>query len=177
MAMEKGSGWSVFVGVLLILAGFAAVVAPLIAGVTISLVLAWIILFAGVMHLIYAWSERGAGAVTFQVLIGLVYVAAAMFLLARPLHALIALTLLLALYIAFEGILELGAYMKMRKFHGGTWFLVDGIISLLLAALILFHFPSSSAWALGTIVGISLMFSGWARLFYPMQGRRLRAII
>jgi uncharacterized membrane protein HdeD (DUF308 family) len=53
--------------------------------------------------------------------------------------------------------------------------LIDGLISLLLAGLIFFHFPSSSLWALGTLVGISMLMSGIARLTLPMARRRLVA--
>jgi uncharacterized membrane protein HdeD (DUF308 family) len=52
-----------------------------------------------------------------------------------------------------------------------VWFLVDGLVSLLLAGLIFFHWPSSSFWAVGTLVGISLLFSGIARLTFPMRPR------
>jgi uncharacterized membrane protein HdeD (DUF308 family) len=48
---------------------------------------------------------------------------------------------------------------------------VDGLISLLLAGLIFFHWPSSSLWAVGTLVGISLLFSGIARITLPMTRR------
>jgi len=46
------SGWSVVVGVLLITAGLVAIMAPLFAGVAISMVFGWIILFAGIMHIV-----------------------------------------------------------------------------------------------------------------------------
>jgi uncharacterized membrane protein HdeD (DUF308 family) len=168
------SGWSVVVGVLLITAGLVAIMAPLFAGVAISMVFGWIILFAGIMHIVYAWSERGAVSISWQVLIGLIYIVAAFFIISRPLSALVTLTLVLGFYIAFEGIIELFAYFRMRKFRASIWFLADGVISLILAALIFFHFPSSSVWALGTIVGVSLLFSGWARLTFPMGGRALK---
>jgi uncharacterized membrane protein HdeD (DUF308 family) len=109
-----------------------------------------------------------------QVLIGLVYIVAAFFIIARPLTGLLTLTLVLGFYIALEGVLELAAYFRMRHFRASIWFLADGVVSLILAALIFAHFPSSSAWAVGTIVGISLLFSGWARLTFPMGGRALK---
>jgi uncharacterized membrane protein HdeD (DUF308 family) len=168
------SGWSVVVGVLLILAGIFAIMAPLFAGIGVSIVVGWVILFSGIMHLIYAWSERGAVSIVWQVLIGLVYIVAAFFIIARPLTGLLTLTLVLGFYIALEGVLELAAYFRMRHFRASIWFLADGVVSLILAALIFAHFPSSSAWAVGTIVGISLLFSGWARLTFPMGGRALK---
>lgn len=85
------------------------------------------------------------------------------------------MTLVLATYIAIEGVLELGAFFALRRMHGSTWFLIDGLVSLMLAGLIFFHWPSSSIWALGTIVGVSLMFSGIARLTLPAAVRLARS--
>jgi uncharacterized membrane protein HdeD (DUF308 family) len=59
----------------------------------------------------------------------------------------------------------------LRRLPGSVWFLVDGVISLLLAGLIFFHWPSSSFWAVGTLVGISLLFSGIARLTFSIGPR------
>jgi uncharacterized membrane protein HdeD (DUF308 family) len=160
--------------VLLIIAGIIAIMAPLFAGVAASLVIGWIILFSGIMHLVYAWSERGAVSILWQLLIGVVYLLAAFFIISRPLSGLVTLTLVLGFYIVVEGVLELAAYFQMRHFRASIWFLADGVISLILAALIFAHFPSSSSWAVGTIVGVSLLFSGWARLTFPMGGRALK---
>ena len=169
LKVNPSRGWSIFVGVLLLLAGLIAIAVPWFAGIAASVFFGWLILFSGVAHLIYAWSERGAGAVLWQILIGIVYVIAALYMLVIPVGGVAALTLVLACYIALEGILELAAYSLLRRLPGTFWFLIDGIISLVLASLILFRWPSSSLWAVGTLVGISLLFSGIARLTVSMQ--------
>jgi uncharacterized membrane protein HdeD (DUF308 family) len=74
----------------------------------------------------------------------------------------VALTLVLAFYIAVEGVFELIVFSLLRRLPGAVWFLIDGLVSLLLAGLIFFHWPSSSLWAIGTLVGISLPLSGVA---------------
>ena len=167
--VHPSRGWSIFVGVLLLLAGLIAIAVPWFAGIAASVFFGWLILFSGVAHFIYAWSERGAGAVLWQILIGIVYVIAALYMLVMPVAGVAALTLVLACYIALEGVLELAAYSLLRRLPGTFWFLIDGIISLLLAGLIFVHWPSSSLWAVGTLVGISLLFSGIARLTLPMR--------
>ncbi|HEY4047595.1 MAG TPA: DUF308 domain-containing protein [Acidobacteriaceae bacterium] len=167
----RSAGWSIFLGVLLLLAGLLAIVVPFFAGIAASIFFGWLVLFAGIAHLIYAWSERGAGAILWQILIGLVYVIAALYMLVLPVAGVVALTLVLAFYIAVEGIFELVVFSFLRRLPGAVWFLVDGLVSLLLAGLIFFHWPSSSLWAVGTLVGISLLFSGIARLTLAMRLR------
>jgi uncharacterized membrane protein HdeD (DUF308 family) len=160
----RSSGWSIVLGILLVLAGLFAIVVPFFAGVAASVFFGWLVLFGGVAHLVYAWSERGAGAILWQVLIGIVYVIAGLYMLVLPVAGVVALTLVLALYITVEGIFELVIFSFLRRLRGAVWFLIDGLVSLLLAGLIFFGWPSSSLWAVGTLVGISLLFSGIARL-------------
>lgn len=169
----RSKGWSIFLGLLLLLAGLLAIVVPFFAGIAASVFFGWLVLFAGVAHLVYAWSERGAGAIIWQILIGLVYVIAGLYMLILPVAGAIALTLVLAFYIAAEGVFELVIFSLLRRLRGAVWFLVDGLVSLLLAGIILFHWPSSSLWAVGTLVGISLLFSGIARLTLRMGQRSL----
>lgn len=164
-------GWSVFLGILLVVAGVISFAAPFFAGIAASVFFGWLILFGGIAHLVYAWSERGAGAVLWQLLIAVVYAVAALYMLTRPVASLVALTLVLGYYIVLEGVLELVMFSRLRKRPGAVWFLVDGLLSLVLAGLIFVHWPSSSFWAVGTLVGISLLFSGIARLTFPMRPR------
>jgi uncharacterized membrane protein HdeD (DUF308 family) len=173
VASTRSRGWSIFLGILLFVAGLLSIAVPFFASIAASVFFGWLILLAGVAHLIYAWSERGAGAVLWQILIGVVYIIAALYMLVLPAAGVVALTLVLTFYIALEGVFELTAFAFLRRLPGSVWFLVDGVVSLLLAGLIFFHWPSSSFWAVGTLVGISLLFSGIARLTFPM---RLRAV-
>ena len=167
------TGWSIALGVLLIVFGVFATIAPLFAGIVASLFFGWLILLGAVAHFTYAWSERGAGAVAWQALIGFAYLVAAFWIFLHPVGGVVALTLVLACYIAAEGVLELAFFGVVRSLPGASWFLVDGVISLLLACLIFLHWPSSSAWVVGTLVGISFLFSGIARLTMPVYRRRM----
>ena len=168
---NRSTFWSVAVGILLLVAGLLAIALPPIAGIAASVFFGWLLLFAGVAHLVYAWSERGAGAVLWQVLIGVVYVIAALYMLVLPVAGLVTLTLVLAYYIVVSGIFELVVFTRLRRLRGSAWFLVDGLVSLLLAGLIFFHWPLSSLWFIGTLVGISLLLSGIARITLPLSLR------
>src|ERR1700722_203781 len=156
--LRSERGWSITLGILLIIAGLLAVAVPFFAGVAASVYFGCLVLFAGVAHLVYAWSQRKAGAILWQILIGIVYLAAAFYMLALPVAGVVALTLVLAFYIAVEGVLELVVFSLLRRLPGSAWFLVDGVVSLLVASLILFHWPSSSLWAVGTLGGLSMLF-------------------
>ncbi len=162
---ERSSG-SKIVGVLLIIAGLLAIFLPFIAGIAVTAVVGWLLLVAGVAHLLYAWHSRTSGAVIWQVIIGLLYLFVGLYLLFHPARGLVTLTLLLASYFVIEGIVEIVMYFSLRRAHRASWFLWDGVITLFLGLLIWAHWPFSSVWVLGTLVGISLLFSGVARLSF-----------
>jgi uncharacterized membrane protein HdeD (DUF308 family) len=53
--------------------------------------------------------------------------------------------------------------------------LVDGLVTLVLAAMIGSAWPVSSLWAIGTLVGASMLFSGITRLMISVALRRVVA--
>ena len=50
--------------------------------------------------------------------------------------------------------------------------LLDGIVTLILAAMIWRTWPSSAAWVIGTLVGIQHVLSGISRLVLSLAVRR-----
>jgi uncharacterized membrane protein HdeD (DUF308 family) len=169
--------WSIVLGILLIVGGVLSIAVPAFAGLAASVFFGWLVMLAGAAHLVYAWSERGAGTAIWQVLIGIIYLAAGGYMLYMPAAGVVALTAVLAVYIALEGVMELALFGVVRKLPGSVWFLVDGIVSLLLAGLIFWGWPASSFWVVGTLVGISLVFSGVARLMIPMRVREVAGVV
>ena len=172
-AYTRDAVWSICLGGLLVIAGLAAIMLPFFAGVAVSILFGSLLLVAGIAHLVYAWSQRGAGAVLWQVLIGIVYLITALYLLVLPVAGVVALTFALALYILIAGIFEIAVFLRLRWLRGAAWFLVDGLVSLLLATLIFFRWPSSSLWAVGMWVGIGLLLSGIARITLPLRLREM----
>ena len=174
LTMQKHStAWSITVGILLIVIGLAAIAVPFLAGVAASLLFGWLLVIAGIAHLVYAWSERRAGAVLWQILIGAVYLITALYMLVFPIAGVATLTLVVAFYIVAEGAFEVAVFVRLRRLHGAAWFLLNGLVSLLLGGLILFYWPFSSLWAVGTLMGISLLLGGIARITLPMSSPRI----
>jgi uncharacterized membrane protein HdeD (DUF308 family) len=63
-------------------------------------------------------------------------------------------------------------FFQFRSLPGSGWVLFDGIATLLLGFMIVYPWPSSSAWALGTLVGINLLISGFTRLLFSVEARK-----
>jgi uncharacterized membrane protein HdeD (DUF308 family) len=170
---KESVGWSIGLSVLMIIAGVLAIVIPPVAGLTVLLVVAWLLMFSGAFHFVFAWHTRTSGAMIWELLLGVLYIAVGAYALVHPAAGLASLTLLLAAYLFVEGVLELVLSFRLRPMAGSTWLLFDGIVTLILGVLIWRTWPSSSEWVIGTLVGISMLFSGVSRLGISLAARRV----
>lgn len=169
---EESVGWSIALSVLMILTGVLAIMIPPLAGIAVLVVVAWLLMFSGAAHLVFAWHTRTAGGMLWELLLGILYILVGVYALVNPVAGLASLTLVLAIYLFMEAVLELMLSFRLRPLAGSNWLLIDGIITLILAVLIWRSWPSSSEWVIGTLVGISMLFSGAARLSLSLAARR-----
>jgi uncharacterized membrane protein HdeD (DUF308 family) len=172
---KESVAWSIGISVLMITAGILAIVIPPVAGLTVLLVVAWLLMFSGAFHFVFAWHTRTAGGMVWELLLGVLYFAVGIYALLHPAAGLASLTLLLAAYLFAEGVLELVLSFRMRSLRGSGWLLLDGIVTLILGVLIWRTWPSSTEWVIGTLVGISMLFSGVSRLAIALAARRVLA--
>jgi len=171
----RATAWSIALSVLMIVAGLLAIGLPVVAGIAVTAVVGWLLIVSGALHLAYAWRAGRAGAVVWEILLGLAYGAIGFYLLARPVAGLASLTFAVAIYLFAEGVLEFILSFQLRPAPGTGWLLADGIITLVLAVMIWSTWPSSAAWVIGTLVGISMFFSGITRLMLSLAVRRIVA--
>ena len=173
--VHEATTWSIVLSVLMIAAGVLAICVPVIAGIAVTAIVGWLLVFSGLLHLAFAWRAGRAGAVLWELLLGIVYGSIGFYLLASPVGGLASLTLAIAIYLLIEGVLEFVLSFQLRPAPGSGWLLVDGVITLVLAVLIWSTWPSSALWVVGTLVGISMFFSGITRLMLSMAVRRIVA--
>jgi uncharacterized membrane protein HdeD (DUF308 family) len=173
--VHTATTWSLVLSVLMIGAGVVAIGLPLVAGIAVGALVAWLLLVSGVMHLAMAWRSHTAGAVVWEILLGIAYGAIGVYLLAHPLLELASLTLGVAIFLCAEAILEFVLWFQLRPAAGRGWLLFDAIVTLVLALMIGSTWPSSATWVIGTLVGISMFFSGISRLVLTLAVRGLVA--
>jgi len=169
---RESVGWSIALSVLLIVTGLFALSAPLLAGVAVTAVVGWLIVLGGFLHLWLAFHVRGTGAHLWEVLVGLAYLFAGIFILMHPLAGLVGLTIVLAVYLLMKGLFELALWSKMRAMPGSGLVVVDAVLSVLLSGMIWWHLPSTATWAVGLLVGIGILFSGISRLMLSLAAKR-----
>lgn len=93
--------------------------------------------------------------------------------LSRPVVALAAISLFLGLSMLFSGIVDIVIFARGRdRMVGSVWFLVDGILTVLLSLFVLFD-QAFTALSLPFIFGMWLLFSGVSKFVNSFDLRRL----
>jgi uncharacterized membrane protein HdeD (DUF308 family) len=170
---KKITRWYLAAAVLFIVLGIFGIIEPGVAGLGVALLVGWLLVIGAVFHFIAAFKGGGAKQVIFQVLIGILYAIGGFYFLTHTIMATATLTLLLGGVILAEGVIEIVSYFRMRKEGASGWLLLNGIITLLLGGLIWFHWPSSTVWAIGIIVGVNLLMTGITRLMFGLAVRKM----
>lgn len=172
-AIRKITGWYKATAVLFILLGVFAVVEPAAAGLGVTVLVGWLLIFGGLAHLIGASAGDTAKEIIFQIVVGIAYLIAGRYSLTHPHLAIGTLTLLLGAVILIGGLVEIISHFRFRNQGASGWILLNGIVNLLLGGMILFHWPSSSAWAIGILVGLTLLMTGMTRVMFALTARKL----
>ncbi len=159
----------------MIVAGVLAIVVPPAAGIAVAPLVAWLLIFSGAVHLAFAWYTRTTGGFVWELLLGILYILGGTYLLFHPMAGLASLTLALAIYLFGKGFLEFLLALRLNPMPGSGWLLFDGIVTVILALMIWRTWPSSTEWVIGTLVGISILFSGVSRLALSLAARRVVA--
>ena len=165
--------WLTAMGLVFLILGILAIIEPTVAGLAVAILAGWLFIFGGVAHAVAAFGGGSAGRVIWQLLVAVIYVLGGMYLLTHPLLGLGTLTLVLAGILLAEAVLEVVAFFAARTESGSGWRLVNAAVTLLLGAMIWDNWPSSSTWAIGTLIGVNLMITGFSRL---MLGSAVRGI-
>jgi uncharacterized membrane protein HdeD (DUF308 family) len=169
------SHWRAYLveGIILLLLGVAAIVVPPIAGLGITIILGWLLLFGGVVGLIATFGARQAPGFWWSLLSALVALLAGGSLLWNPLAGLVTLTYVLIAYFVVDGVLSIVHAIEHRREASvrWEWMVFSGVIDLLLAVIILSGLPGAFAWALGVLVGIDLIFAGASLIAMAMAAR------
>ena len=171
--IKRASGWSIALGVLMILAGVLAICAPLIPGIVGVYIVAWTAIFNGGAQIVYGFRAASGGRLVLEVLLGLLYVVAGVYILMHPLGGLLALTLLIASFLLVYGVIAVVLAFQIRPIAGWGWILFDAVVTILLGCLIWARWPVNSEWVIGTLVGISFIASGLSRLMLSSAVRNL----
>ena len=166
----NGMGWIVLWLAAIVL-GVLALMAPLAAGVAVTIVVAWVLMVVGVLHAAAGLHAHRAKSRLAHFALGFLYVVTGIYLAFAPAAALLGLTVVLAVVFVTAGLLRLIAWRRHRGERGDGWLLFDGGVSIVLGLMIGAGWPASAAWAPGTLLGVILVINGISGLMFTLALR------
>jgi uncharacterized membrane protein HdeD (DUF308 family) len=165
-------------GILLVVLGLAAIIVPSFASLAVTIFLGWLFLIGGLIELaLLIWTQKTPGF-WWSLLSALLAIGLGVILIVRPVQGTLTLTLALGAYFAAEGVVTI-LYALLHRRQPSIrwgWLVASGILDLAVAALIIAGLPGSATWALGLLVGIDLVFGGFALIRMALAGRKIDGI-
>lgn len=162
--VRKHSAWSIFMGVLTAALGILLIVYPFATGILTTALLGTTLIVVGVVGVILALSSQTAWSFFGHILLAALYGLAGIFLLIFPLPGVASLTLVLGAMLVVRGIFAIVTAIRLRPSDGWGWLLADGLFGAAAGVLVLVNWPTSTVWAVGTIVGASVLMTGISRI-------------
>ena len=170
---KSRAGWGIVLGILTALLGLLLIAYPLFAAKVTTIFIGSILILAGVFDLIQALRAHTVGAFFTRLLLGVVYGFGGIVLLMNPLWGVTVLTVALGVMLVVEAGAAAVLAFQMKPISGWGWLLFDAAITAILGFLILAHWPASSIWAIGTLVGAALFIRGVTRIALSTRLRRV----
>jgi len=168
--------WKLYLaeGILLIILGAVAIILPPIATLAVTIVIGWLFLISGVVGLYTTFMLRQAPGFWWSLVSAVLAIAAGLILLGWPISGAVSLTLVLIAFFIVEGVASIMFALEHKRELTGQWgwMVFSGAVDLILAAIILSGLPGTAAWALGLLVGINMIFGGWALALLALAARK-----
>jgi len=171
--LRRSSSGLMWLGIAMVIVGIAAIVFPMISTLVAALLVGWVFLISGIFLLVGSFSIHGTGPFFGALLLSLLSIVAGVFLLFSPLAGELALTLMVGVIFIFQGAFEIFFAFETRPHSGWVGMLISGIASVILSVLIAAGWPAVSVIALGILLGVNLLTTGFGYIFVS---RSVRAI-
>jgi uncharacterized membrane protein HdeD (DUF308 family) len=169
--VKKRSGWSIFMGVLSALLGLFLIAFPMATATITTLMLGWILILVGIAQFVFALHSQTPGNFFLRLLSGVLYGIAGVALAVFPIEGAAALTVLVGTLLLVQAVVAAVTAFQIKPIEGWGWFLFDAFASLALGVFILVKWPSSTFWAIGTMVGVAVLMGAISRIAFASKVR------
>lgn len=169
------SGKIIALGIALVICGIIAIASPAISTMAVTLFLGLILAVAGAFKVVQSFMVKEWSGFVWQLLVGMIELLGGILVYFNPMKGAIAITLVIALVLIAEGLAQLGLAIKMRAQSGVGWMFLSSIITIIVGVALAMQLPYGGIYAPGTLVGVSLLFAGWAYIAIALAARKAAA--
>jgi uncharacterized membrane protein HdeD (DUF308 family) len=170
--VKRYSLWYLIQGALLVVAGFLAIIYPILSSVAVIIMLGWLLIISGVAQGISLVGARHVPHFWLQLISVILAFLIGFLFLRDPAQGLLTVTLLLIVFFMIEGISKIVFALTIRPFPYWGWVLASGLIGVLLSLVLWASLPVTALWLVGLLLGIQLISVGGALARLAWQVRR-----
>lgn len=165
-----GNTWVVStLAVLELVLGFILLSFPFLLGASAIWVGGFVLLVAGILRFVHVFTY--AYDRMWNVLTGILYLFTGGVMMYYTGQSLAMVTLLIGVALLLGGIIRMVLAFSMLKVPGNAWRFFNAFVSLVLGGMVVYGWPGSSLWLIGTLIAVEMIFSGWTLLFMALQPR------
>ena len=146
----------------MIILGMMAIGSPFMMTAVTVIWIGAALLVSGIFELVGVFRANGWQAGLLAFLGGALSIMAGGYLMSNPARGSAILAFVLTVYLVIDGIGKLVLAFQLKPLKGWGMTLFSGVATLLLSILIWKHWPLSALWVIGTLVGINILFKGFA---------------
>jgi uncharacterized membrane protein HdeD (DUF308 family) len=165
-------GWYLIFGIVLLALGVMAIGQAFATSIASMSILGWLVILSGLVQGLLAFRVRNWSGFFLHLMGGVLEIIVGLLIVAAPVSAALAVTLLLAVYLLVGGMFRMIAVLLLR-FPGSGWGVFGGLISFLLGLALWQQWPASGLLFVGTCVGIALLLHGSSWIAFALSLRKL----
>ncbi len=160
--LKKFSTHTIVAGILMTIVGVAGIFMPAVLSLVVATLLAWLFLMSAfIQGYITFKNYRGSFSAWLKPILSLI---TGLIFIVFPTAGIAAVAMLLVAYLFLDAYSSFGFAMDYKP-HKGWWvFILNAIVSVILAALLTIGWPANSLYWVGIFAAISLLFDGIALL-------------
>src|SRR5580698_1849971 len=187
VARSTPDHWVLFLieGVALVLLGLLAIAVPSITDANVTGILGWLFLLSGATGLVATYWARQAPGLLWSLVSALLAIVVGVVLIENksedlyggllgwPFHDAGPLRMILVAFFLIEGGVSIMFAVEHRRQFSTRWafMFASGVVDIVLASLIIFALPGTSAWTMGLLVAVNMVVGGAALIAIGIHAR------
>jgi len=160
-AAEKHKKGFMALGILSLVLGIVGLFISVAVTIASTIIFGVFAVIAGILFFVEAFSQDGTGTKILMLLVGVLYIIGGTVMVVYPTMSAVSITLVMAIFLMAIGVVRIISGFMMRQ-ESSAWIMVviNGVLGLILGALVYSDWPESGAWVIGMFVSIELIVQG-----------------
>lgn len=165
----SASRWLIIFGITFLFGGIVVLIVPAAVSIAIESLLGWLFFVGGCIQIVAALTVRANKLFWFKLPWALLFVLVGLWLILRPVEGIQALAFIVGLLFLVEAIMKFVFSWRWRSVSKIGLALLSGVLSFVIAMILLTGWPQQSAILLGVLVGVNLLVNGFVALLLGIK--------